>query len=689
MVLKKKIKKIKSLELKNFKCFTDSKKINTDSDIVLLIGPNGYGKTSFLQALTLALTGHYDIPENFASDSFLKTIRPVQLDENSKEETYIKIETEITGDSQDSPLFEWNLATNYNDYGEINPLSDDTGILEYFIEKNTDLNELHARICAFFQDNIFLQFDETVKGKTLLDAVKPEPEGIKKIKEQLVNLKENLGDKIQSFQPPSMEDNQAIKDELSKKSAEFIKRYTIFHKYNQVKYPPPPETFNTGSDALNFFNTVLINLKESPYENFNDASSRYSYIQTQELKEWLKRAESRAVNKTKEGEDLEKKLNFYRQEKEAIEEEYPDLHKEVSLFDPSNSNECDALTIFQTLVNNADKWSSIHLPASSENQLALVLKQFARIDKGLAIRSRDQLANWLEPRIEKYERLEYLKKEIFRINEELDKYKTSEEFDDAKILNLSFQKNLKELIETCIKEFKYEEKVKKQVQRDNAAEYLKLYENAVKEVLSFLEIETSIMSRSEINEKIKSDLEKTIETIAKRFSFTKGIMPVKLENNFDENLGRRFITLKSSDKRGLSHFSTGQKAQLAISTLIAQNSLLSRFLNHRIIMLDDMTTSYDLSNLTRESILWRQLAYNDDSENELKRQIFISTHHEDLTNKLIELLAPPHGHSLRLIKFNGENKKSDKYFDEYRVQPCSKLDDIRKDFAEDLKDFYK
>ena len=52
--------KIKSLEIENFKLF-DSKfdkiKDISDKDLVLLNGPNGYGKTTVFDALELALTG--------------------------------------------------------------------------------------------------------------------------------------------------------------------------------------------------------------------------------------------------------------------------------------------------------------------------------------------------------------------------------------------------------------------------------------------------------------------------------------------------------------------------------------------------------------------------------------------------------------------------------------------------------
>ncbi|NLJ25218.1 MAG: AAA family ATPase, partial [Firmicutes bacterium] len=50
---------MKSIELTGFRGFCGpSRSLDTDGDIVLITGPNGYGKTSLIDALCLLLTGH-------------------------------------------------------------------------------------------------------------------------------------------------------------------------------------------------------------------------------------------------------------------------------------------------------------------------------------------------------------------------------------------------------------------------------------------------------------------------------------------------------------------------------------------------------------------------------------------------------------------------------------------------------
>ncbi|RKG86133.1 hypothetical protein D7W82_17530 [Corallococcus sp. CA049B] len=50
-------RRISRLEIENFKGFSDTIDLNFDAEIVLLVGPNGRGKTSTIEALELAVTG--------------------------------------------------------------------------------------------------------------------------------------------------------------------------------------------------------------------------------------------------------------------------------------------------------------------------------------------------------------------------------------------------------------------------------------------------------------------------------------------------------------------------------------------------------------------------------------------------------------------------------------------------------
>jgi energy-coupling factor transporter ATP-binding protein EcfA2 len=130
------------------------------------------------------------------------------------------------------------------------------------------------------------------------------------------------------------------------------------------------------------------------------------------------------------------------------------------------------------------------------------------------------------------------------------------------------------------------------------------------------------------------------------FHFPDDFLPITLENNgrgiswgFRTNSGVMFDDL-----------STGQKSQLAICWTINLNLVLTKRLGHKVIGFDDFTTSLDMNQMIPASVLIRKLAYADESDTS-KRQVIITSHHEDLTNRLLDFLLPPDGKTMKVIQF--------------------------------------
>ncbi len=130
------------------------------------------------------------------------------------------------------------------------------------------------------------------------------------------------------------------------------------------------------------------------------------------------------------------------------------------------------------------------------------------------------------------------------------------------------------------------------------------------------------------------------------FHFPDDFLPITLENNgrgvnwgFKTNSGVKFDDL-----------STGQKSQLAICWTINLNLVLTKRLGHKVIGFDDFTTSLDMNQMIPASVLLRKLAYANEGDT-AKRQVIITSHHEDLTNRLLDFLLPPDGKTMKVIQF--------------------------------------
>ena len=118
--------------------------------------------------------------------------------------------------------------------------------------------------------------------------------------------------------------------------------------------------------------------------------------------------------------------------------------------------------------------------------------------------------------------------------------------------------------------------------------------------------------------------------------------------------GELVVGLEFSDgdlpERSLS---TGQKTLLAAASMLALNVYRERTIGHGLMLLDDFTTSLDMAQIPAFAHLVRQFAYAPRNSS-AKRQVFLSSHHEDLSNRLLDFIQPPsEDFRLRVLNFAG------------------------------------
>jgi hypothetical protein len=89
------------------------------------------------------------------------------------------------------------------------------------------------------------------------------------------------------------------------------------------------------------------------------------------------------------------------------------------------------------------------------------------------------------------------------------------------------------------------------------------------------------------------------------------------------------------------------------------------------MLFDDVTTSLDLNQIGPACILFRKLAYAKEPGH--RRQIFISSHHEDLTNRMIDFLIPPAGFVMKVMEFKDFSPEKGPLYNIWDVAPSECL----------------
>ncbi len=160
-------------------------------------------------------------------------------------------------------------------------------------------------------------------------------------------------------------------------------------------------------------------------------------------------------------------------------------------------------------------------------------------------------------------------------------------------------------------------------------------------------------------------LVKNMNELLAYFHFPEDFLPIVIENT---GTGRKPVwgfTTKLGVK--FDDLSTGQKSQLAICWTINLNLARANKLGHRVIGFDDFTTSLDMNQLIPAAILIRKLAYAND-EDDWKRQVIVTSHHEDLTNRLLDFLLPPAGRTMKVIQFEDWSVEMGPEYECYNVE---------------------
>lgn len=170
---------------------------------------------------------------------------------------------------------------------------------------------------------------------------------------------------------------------------------------------------------------------------------------------------------------------------------------------------------------------------------------------------------------------------------------------------------------------------------------------------------------------------KPIETFlnetAERFRIFENITPIRLSRLGKSKTGARLALQVGEPSRDVSQTSSGQRSQVGLLMFLALHYGLRTTYPGRVICLDEITSSFDLGQLPRLALLMRQIAYAP-STSPFRRRIFLASHNEEFSQRLAELLTPPEGNSLRILRFTGYDSTAGPTIEPYLQHPAAPFD---------------
>ena len=648
--------RINSLTLKNFRGFIGEQSLDVDADIVLIQAPNGYGKSSILEALLALLTGHTFDRYKYWMDTLTsrkegKSCGSAALAFTTNEPREYKREWCLSKKETTSKFPEPEDLPRYN-----------------FIDPEfSQASELRFRLCGYFPEYVDFLFDEAASGSTLSDVVIKLPQSIQDLREVIEDKKDENGERLNHklskaiFEKDNLsrkieeledKDNDEISEDLEKLFQDFLSYYEIFPRRSPDKWPAlswqgikdnTNSNTSLGERLLEEFSAVDREL--SPLAEAKRAIDSVNKKLNSELDSWIEDARRRAEGLTTEGEELREELEQARAKLEAIDAAYPYLDEQIKPFIvwQDNTPHNAPLNLLRNLSDSAYLWGRV--PGISDNDPLLkeVRAAFYRIDTAKT----SALADELEALWEQWDERRQLSHRIEELTHRLEQFRASAELDTLEKIKAALgsdRRVWRKLAEA------WQEDCERLIERRNLEKTKQDYE-ALNQRIQSVEQASLVLQEITKSPEYVEGLTQTLNYIAKRFSMVEGLFPFQLKSvdRAPESEIRR-LEIETQDGRALAHLSTGQKSQLGTAMLVAQNLYLRNYLSHRALLLDDVSVSYDLSNLSREVILWRQLAYGNPRDSDCYRQIFIASHHEDLSNHLLELLAPPPERSLRVLR---------------------------------------
>ena len=626
------LSRIDKLKLLNYRGWGSqggaARTIHTDADIVLITGANGLGKSSLLEAIVQLVTGYRVHPPHPGEAAG----GPGELAHQGAERWQLAFEGVLDDATKASATLEWK-----RDGDPPTPDGNWQVILRQRLSGEDDApRRTFARAMSFFQDDPSFNL-RTDKSDDVLDAwfspLTPALEALRdKLRrevERLRSAEETARSRYASLSAPPEGYDEAIAG-LAKA---LRKHVAAVFPARAARAVPHLDALRgalireEGPDLDPILGLVGI-LEDEARERGRDPESPPRDA-IQRLQGVLRILSEDALP----AEDLARARERLAAVERELEELPPAEEEERFLTwlqaEPSGERAPISLVdALGALAAGRERW--IRGTDSAPKALVHVLQELERVDQGALSRLAASARTARDGARDAASKREQLHDERGRLRAQLERHALPRALDEA-------------LERTSKLLGARQDRLARRAQLANPEEIARQY--AVVEQLDDRLTEALGTPTSGVEKLIGEVLDRTLV----RFQMRKGMLPVR-EAREDLGDGRRGPrVLRSADGRPWTDASTGQKAQIALARMLAYAYALRNQLPARVLVLDDTSTAFDQGNLARQATWLRQLAYHPDGSK--RWQVFLASHHDELTSRLVEKLSPPPGRSLRVLEF--------------------------------------
>lgn len=697
-------KRVENLVLENFRGFKGKKRIDLDADIVLITGKNGTGKSSLLYALdlflnkrpsylsrkcglsqgesngSLCINGHA-----FQSSERIGFYESVQADDTFSN-LYEKASVFYMDEINNIDLESITDIFNYDKLPDVkNHL--DQALKEWIpkLEKEYLVNSVDEKGRRSIFVNEFLSKLDDLRRYNYEPLLKLSRDYDTSTEEKVVLLLRDLQSSIAKMTSDNVNSNvkvdlisnldslqKVLKNSLEK---EVAKINNIDKAIENVKNNEYDKTYILQMlQAEKFEKIQICNGDDRDY----DESILYLFMDEQALekiKVKVNEANGKLMKLQSEQENIRKI------EKMCSIPGYPDIetilvaikqycsmfksYKAQSILPASLISWLQQWDDNSNILGDYKEWRSYLQDQmyKVEKETFHIKKYKEKMEDSLKISQGIVNLNIRPPKEMLYSKGDFIK-ELFQNKENV--------LDDGSKNIFSIRNCIEDLINTVdkwlLEEKLIERELKENIRKEQTKKIASDVIDATKNVLKNEAGKNSVLlsNFSQIPYKEWEKLTRLMNYLLEIFHFPKEFLPIEVRCIRGKKLHYELCTSKSKE---LNYFnlSTGQKAQLLICWTIGLNYSLAHRLPHRVIMFDDITTSLDMAQLLPAALLFRKIAYSDDEDTQ--RQVILTSHHEDLTNKLLDHLMPPPGKRMKVISFKEWTLADGPQYTIYDIQP--------------------